>query len=100
FLNPLVKAGTDPAWNTASYTDSIYSVRLWSMTKNWEINQEFGLEGMAQTVFGPNSDARAWFSPEAFQASPNMIHIPMTAAGIGNGLPITATYQRFEWYQL
>ncbi len=100
FLVPLTKSGTDPAWNNATYTDSIYSVRLWSMTKLWEINQEFGLEGMAPTVFGSTSDPRAWYSPEPFQASPNMIHIPTTAAGVGNRLPITATYTRFEWYQL
>jgi hypothetical protein len=100
FLSPLVKPGADPAWNTASYTNSIYSVRLWSMTKQWEINQEFGLEGMAQTVFGPQSDARAWLSGEPFQASPNMIHIPLTAAGIGNRLPITEWYTRQIWYQM
>ncbi len=100
FLGPLTKAGTDAAWNNPAYTDSIYSARLWSMTKLWEINQEFGLEGMAQTAFGPRSDVRAWFSEEPFFASPNMIHIPPTAAGMGNGKLITATYTRFEWYQL
>ena len=100
FLTPLIKSETDPAWNNPTYTASIYSVGLWAMTKLWEINQEFGLEGMAPVVFGAQSDPRAWFSSLPFFASPNMLHIPITAPGIDNAKHITAIYTRFEWYQL
>ena len=85
FLNPLLKGTSDPAWNNPTYTNSIYSIRLWTITKQWEVHQEFGLEGMAPTVFGAKSDPRAWFSSAPFQVSPNMIHIPTTAPGLANG---------------
>lgn len=100
FASPMIKVITDPSWNNATYTDSIYSVQLWTMVKLWEINQEFGLEGMASSVFGPNNDGREWYSSEPFFVSPNMIHIPTTAAGLGNGMLITADYLRFIWYHV
>ncbi len=47
-----------------------YSIQQWNLTKNWELNQEFGLEGMARTVFGPQADDRAWYSHIPFHSSP------------------------------
>jgi len=100
FLTPLTPASSSTSWNSATFVEQIYSVRLWSMVKLWEINQEFGLEGMAQTVFGPKADARSWYNQEPFYASPNMIHIPGATPGIGNGSPQVYVYHAFIWYQL
>ena len=100
FLNPRTPSGTDPAWNNATFVDQMYSERQWSLVKLWEINQEFGLEGMAQTAFGPKADARSWYSQEAFSVSPNIIHIPTNSPGIGNGSLPTHTYHSLVWYQL
>ena len=70
------------AWNNATYTRSIYSVAQWMLVKTWEINQEYGLEGMPQAAFGagaetqgvvrqstvldvPANDANTWDRPRA-----------------------------------
>ncbi|PWU11818.1 MAG: hypothetical protein C5B51_01935 [Terriglobia bacterium] len=98
FLDPLTKASTDPAWNNPAYVQSIYSMRLWSMVKHWELNQEFKLEPMAQVAFGPQADSRAWYSPEPFFASPNMTHIPM--GKVGNGTTAAGQYVAYVWYHL
>ncbi len=54
------------AW-TPTYVNQLYSVPLWVMVKNWELNQEFQLEGMAQAVFpNPKAEPRAWLSEFPF----------------------------------
>jgi hypothetical protein len=100
FLLPLTKSQTDPGWDNPTYVAEIYSTALWSMVKSWEVNQEFGLEGMAQTVFGPQSATRSWYTNMSFMASPNMLHIPVTVQGLGNGQHITHTYFSMMWYEL
>lgn len=100
FLGPLIQATDSTSWNDASYTNDVYSTRLWEGVKWWEINQEFGLEGMAQTVFGSQSATRSWLTNAVFFISPNMCDIPVTAVGLGNGLEITHSYFSQMWYQL
>ena len=67
------------------------------MVKSWELNQEFGLEGMPQVPYGAKANPRGWYSNAAFYTSPNMLHIP-AGAGIGNGSQVAQTYLAFVWY--
>jgi hypothetical protein len=86
---------------TPTYVSQMYSAPLWLMVKNWELNQEFQLEGMAQTVFtNPRAEPRAWFSEFPFLTSPNMLHIPQGAAGLDNGSLPTWHYLSSIWYQM
>jgi len=88
------------AWSNPVYDREIYSVGQWAMVKSWEINQEYGLEGMSQVVFGPQAADRAWYSNQAFFTSPFMLMIPRPAPGIGNGSIVAHIYLSFVWYQL
>ena len=84
-------------WNPA-YANNVYSIALWLMVKNWELNQEFQLEGMANIVFkNPKAESRAWLSGFPFFTSPNMLHIPQTM--IDNGRVQTWEYLALIWYQ-
>jgi len=100
FLGPLTKPQSDPSWNDINYVRKIYSTRLWEGVKWWEINQEYGLEGMAPSVFGAQSASRAWFTNAVFFVSPNMCGIPSPSVGLGNGLAITHDYFSQMWYHL
>ncbi len=100
FLGPLTQAGTSSQWNNAAYTQEVFSTRLWEGVKWWEINQDFGLEGMAQSVFGPQAASRAWYTNAVFFISPNMCDIPVSAVGLGNGQQITHSYLSQTWYHL
>jgi hypothetical protein len=93
---PLTPAPTDPKWQDPVFTNSMYSIRLWSLVKLWELNQEFGLEGMAAVAFGPQSESRAWYSNMPFIT----FNVPFGSLGIGNNLPITLTYDHYRWYHL
>jgi hypothetical protein len=85
---------------TPAYVNQIYSTPLWLMVKNWELNQEFQLEGMANSVFpNPKAEPRAWFSEFPFLSSPNMLHIPEGSPGLDNGTDQTWTYLALIWYQ-
>jgi len=90
---------TDPLWSNPQYANSMLSLRAWDMTKLWEINQEFGLEGMAKTVFGRQADSRAWFSELPFFVSPNLISAPPTGV-VGNGAETAFLYSSMIWYQV
>ncbi len=104
---------TSAAWNNPVYDREIYSVAQWLMVKSWELNHEYGLEGMAKVVFAARaaSDAsllpanpaptadRAWFTDQAFLTSPEMLQIPAPSPGLGNGTVIAEVYDAFIWYQ-
>src|SRR5262249_23031317 len=100
FLDPLILPQSDPSWNTPYYVQEVYSTRLWELVKLWEINQEFGLEGMPNVVFGSQASSRAWYSNFPFFVSPNMLTIPKPSVGLGNGLLIVHTYLSMAWYQV
>jgi hypothetical protein len=85
---------------TPTYVNQVFSTLQWAMVKSWELNQEFQLEGMAQTVFtNPKAEPRAWLSGFPFTTSPNMLHIPPGSAGLDNGSLQTWTYVSLIWYQ-
>jgi hypothetical protein len=99
FIIPKTATGTY-SW-TPTYVNHVYSTPLWTMVKNWELNQEFGLEGMANTVFtNPKAESRAWLSAIPFLTSPNMLHIPRATPGLDNGNLQTWTYLAFIWYHV
>lgn len=86
---------------TPTYIQQVFSIPLWAMVKSWELNQEFGLEGMAQTVFtNPKAEPRAWLSEFPFLTSPNMLQIPKGVPGLGNGQLNSWEAIAFIWYQL
>jgi hypothetical protein len=89
---------TSSSW-TADQRANMYSLPLWGLVKTWEIYQEFQLEGLAQSIFGPQSDTRAWYSSYPFTVSPFFQTIP-AGPGIGNGGQISRDYHSFVWYQL
>ncbi|HTS46439.1 MAG TPA: hypothetical protein VMH05_00760 [Bryobacteraceae bacterium] len=98
-----------PNWASATYAMQVHSVGLWTATKQWEINQEFGLEGMPSVGFTGTGyprttsapiEPRAWLSPVLFFVSPFMQHIPRPQPGIGNGTDVAHVYRSFIWYQL
>ncbi len=89
---------TSAAWNSPVYDREIYSVSQWLMVKCWEINQEFGLEGMSRAVYGPQAADRAWYGNQPFVHPPSE-RFRTPSAGIGNGSHIAFTYDSFIWYQ-
>jgi hypothetical protein len=94
------QATSTPGFWTPDYINKVYSTSLWAMVKSWELNQEFALEGMAQSIFtNPQADSRAWFSRFPFSASPNILHIPRGVPGLENGKVSTFVYLSFTWYQ-
>ena len=95
FLGPLESPTT---WTAAS-RQSVYSVMQWDMVKLWEINQDFGLEGMPQAIFGAKADARGWEALEPFYVSPNMLHITV-GPGLGNGTQASWEYLAYIWYHM
>jgi hypothetical protein len=98
FLVPIeTKATKDGAWGSNDLRTKVYSVAQWQMVKMWEINQEFGLEGMPQVPFGAKANSRGWVENASFFTSPNMLHIP-PGPGIGNGSKVARTYLSLVWY--
>jgi hypothetical protein len=68
------------------------------MVKQWELNQEFQLEGMGKAVHGPQAEARSWVWDNAFNTSPNLLHIPPGSPSLHNGTRETWEYLAFAWY--
>jgi cytochrome c553 len=104
FYDTVRQPQTSTVWNNPAYTRSIYSAAQWMLVKTWEINQEYGLEGMPQAAFGPQAESRAWYANQAFFLSPQMLKIPQAAPGIGGTTPDQINslhmYDAFAWYQL
>lgn len=86
-------------WDANNMRVKVYSAALWQMVKMWELNNEFGLEGMPQVVYGAKADVRGWYGGTAFSTSPFILHIP-PGTGIGNGSVNAGSYLDFVWYQL
>jgi hypothetical protein len=84
-------------WN-ATLAAQVYSVAQWVMVKQWEINQDFGLEAIPQAAFGAKANVRGWYGGQAFNTSPIMLHIPL-GPGLGNGTTADHEYIAFIWYQ-
>jgi mono/diheme cytochrome c family protein len=95
FLVPII---TNPSWTPTLKTE-VYSAAQWEQVKFWEVNQDFGLEGMPQVPFGSAADVRGWYGNTAFITSPNMLKIPF-GPGIGNGSQVVRDYLALVWYQV
>jgi hypothetical protein len=95
FLGPMETTGT---W-TATQRQAVYAAAVWQMVKLWEINQEFGLEGMPQAIYGSKANSRAWDTVQAFGTSPFIMHIT-PGPGIGNGSIAAHEYLSFIWYHV
>jgi len=96
FLIPIISTAN---FSTPNLGIKIYSAALWQQVKMWELNQEFGLEGMPQVPFGAKANLRGWYGNTAFDTSPNMLKIP-AGAGIGNGSQVVRDYFAMAWYQV
>jgi hypothetical protein len=106
-----VTLGT-PVWNngalwTPSMVDAMYSLAQWGQVKNWELMNEFQLEGFAQNIFGsgPQVNPRAWYSGHTFTVSPHLLKMPHVdgvsgAVGLRNGSYPTYVYLSHVWYHL
>ena len=99
-MGPLTPPTTDPSWSNPTFVQKIYSVNLWSVVKNWELNQEFGLEGMNQAVFGAKAPSRGWTSNMPFRVGPGISGIPRPSPGLGNGSIIYHIWDSAAWYEL
>jgi len=98
-VQPSTSTTVDLTFWTPDRISAVYSVPLWALVKSWELNQEFGLEGMARSVFtNPQADPRAWYTSFAFGASPNWMHIPRGIPGLENGRESTFVYLAMVWY--
>ena len=91
---------SDSSWSNPKTAEKIYGIQQWQMVKLWELNQTFGLEGMAQSVFGSQADSRAWYTNAPFQTSPSIGKIPPGSPGIHNGSLATFNNISFLWYYL
>jgi hypothetical protein len=98
FMKP--GGGVPASVSEPAYQAKYYSTALWGVTKFWELEQQFGLESMAQAIYGPNTQTdRAWFANAPFHTGPGISGLP-TPSAIGNGLAVTTEYTSFGWYQL
>lgn len=82
-----LKTASSPNWM------AVTSVQQWQLVKQWELNQDFGLEAMASAVF-PKPNNRAWYGEAAFQMEPVS---PKTSPQFMNGLLSTWEYMDNAW---
>ncbi len=94
----LVPVESNANWDANDLRRKVYSTAQWMLVKQWELNQEFGLEAMPQVAFGSKADVRGWIGNQSFNTSPVMLHIP-TGTGLGNGSLTAHEYLALIWYQ-
>ncbi len=67
---------------TVLYQEKMESTAKWRLVKDWELMQEYTLEGNAPAIFpttpgGPTAgESRSWLSESAFLASPAFVGVP------------------------
>ena len=96
FLTPLE---TNANWTVNNFPNEIFSVAQWKMVKQWELNQEFGLEAMPQVVYGAKANPRGWYGGQAFLTSPVTMHIPQEP-GFSNDTEAGYEYLAYIWYHM
>ena len=96
-----------PIWNnngalwTPANVDAMYSLSQWGLVKNWELNSQFQLEGMAQNIFGSQADPRSWYSNQPFFVAPHELKMnPGGTPGLRNGSRAAYVYLSYVWYNL
>ena len=73
----------------------MYSMAQWGLVKNWELMNQFQLEGFAQNIFGSQADPRAWYSRQPFFVSPHELKMPSNGvAGLRSSSAKVATISR------
>ena len=101
--NPDVAA----SWTTEDMVE-VYSSGKWNAVKQWELMQEFSLEGQGPGLYGINGAPRGWFSNRhVFDASPAIIgrltndvaQNAVSAEGAGDPV-VRNQYLSNVWYQL
>jgi hypothetical protein len=86
--------------NDPVYSQKLYSLGLWQLTKMWEMMQEFELEGHVRDMFPASRETRGWFDHISFDISPNALHLPRANTGINNNTRLMFTYFSMAWYQV
>jgi hypothetical protein len=89
-------AKPDGQW-TPELANKLYSTQLWQLVKTWEMTQELGLESSAYG--GTAANSRMWLNTVPAETSPQAVHIPDGAAGVG-GSALTNEYVSASWYEL
>ena len=81
---------------------ALYSAAEWHAVKEWELMQEFNLEGRGPDFFGAKAEGeRQWLSSTAFFSSPAQMKIPAAGeAGTPWNDNITFAYLNNSWYHL
>ncbi len=99
-LGAPIYANPASMWTPAN-VDAMYSLAQWGLVKTWELNNQFQLEGMAQSYYGPKSDPRAWASNQPFFVSPHELKMPTSGeVGLRNGTQAAYNYLSYIWYNL
>lgn len=81
---------------------ALYSAAQWHAVKEWELMQEFGLEGHGADFFGAKAEGqRQWLTATSFYSSPAMMRVP-AAGEVGTPWDdnITFSYLNTSWYQI
>lgn len=92
------KSNALPATWTPALRQAFYSVGLWQLVRQWDLNQTFGLEGLPQVVY-PKPNNRGWYAGAPFGAAPNIQHVP-AGQGLFNGTDVAGLYANLAWYIL
>jgi hypothetical protein len=88
---------------TPQISDNELQTAHWQLVKNWELNQEFGLEALIPHAEGYDltaSDDRAWNTGIPFFTSLFRIGVPTDASGPFNGDGLADSYFTTAWYYL
>lgn len=92
------KANPLPTTWTPLLRQTYYSVGLWELIRQWDLNQTFGLEAIPGAIF-PHPALRGWYAGAPFAAAPNIQHVP-AGPGLFNGTDISGLYENLAWYLL
>lgn len=95
----------DPAqgqpW-TATKVHAKYAVAVWGAVKQWEIMEEFGLDGYGKQFYGANGEARQWFSNRhLFNISPHILGMLDAPPVVGDAKGVLVnSYFANAWYEV
>lgn len=80
-------AGASTTWNK-TFTESIYSLGQWQLTKTWEFKQKYKNEEYGIHTYGSaHGEKRMWYGQAHFYVAPGIVGIPFNATQIPRGQP-------------
>ncbi|NMO17814.1 hypothetical protein HPC49_16685 [Pyxidicoccus fallax] len=82
------------------YSRKIYSTGLWKMVKEFELMNDFRLDGHYQKLIPTSRDSRAWLFNYSFDVSPNTMKLPAANTGINNNSTLMHLYFSTAWYHV